>query len=415
MFSGGALTIVDLSLKIIASSGTSLFCALLLGTALAAAAAPEPWIARAGEIEATYKAYEDRLDRFHASFKLLLKEEAPDLLPLLQKEAPAPVVHGYQILPKLVPNVAPPAQRPRAEIRSYSWTWTRKMLGLESEKLAAAEAELARARTAPAPDRRALYTKLAADYAPLAVGHVMIDNHIQYNRLWQNEIAANRAFYDSQTRLVDAVLERQAIRDAASNGPREEALSRDIRAATYEVFPPAFVRVERPAPRRWIVRVPFVTDIEDRKFLRAFEAAVEESWRVTDGEDEYRAVIALTRLSPRRLYKGKPPKKGEPIDLAKHMALFPPGSAVLTTGAAATHVNGGRFIIVGANEIKPHDLAHEFGHILGFKDVYFRGYRDLGEEGFDVQEIIAEPDDIMGAPGWGPVRKGHFTRLIETR
>ena len=43
--------------------------------------------------------------------------------------------------------------------------------------------------------------------------------------------------------------------------------------------------------------------------------------------------------------------------------------------------------------------AHEFGHILGFKDAYFRGYRDLGADGFEVMEVVADVDDIMGASG----------------
>jgi hypothetical protein len=44
-------------------------------------------------------------------------------------------------------------------------------------------------------------------------------------------------------------------------------------------------------------------------------------------------------------------------------------------------------------------LAHEFGHVLGLRDAYFRGYRDLGADGYQVMEVVADPDDIMGAPG----------------
>ncbi len=394
--------------------------AFLIPPAASAAPAPEPWVARGDEVEASYKSYTARLDRFYASFTDLLKKEAPDLIP----PEPAPVAHGYQLLPKLLPDAAPSAKLPRAEIRAYTWPWTRAMIGREAEKLDALEAGLARARTAPTPDRRALYAKLVTDYSPLPVGKIMIDNHIQYNRLWQNNIAANRAFYDRQTILENAVVERQAVRDAleapgdaASRRAlqsREEALSRDIHDATDEISPPAFIRVERPTPHSWIVRIPFVTDIEDEKFLQSFRSAVESSWHMTDGEDDYRVAVSITRISTARLYQGSstpPPKTGDPIDIPKHLALFPPGSAVLTTGATITYVTGAHCIVIGTNELKPHDLAHEFGHILGFKDVYFRGYKDLGVEGFDVQEVIAGVDDIMGS---GPVRKGHFTRLIET-
>jgi hypothetical protein len=86
---------------------------------------------------------------------------------------------------------------------------------------------------------------------------------------------------------------------------------------------------------------------------------------------------------------------------------------VLTTGATTTHVTAGRCIALGPQEITPHTLAHEFGHILGFKDVYFRGYRDLGVDGYQVIEVVADLEDIMGAPGSGPVLRLHFERLIK--
>ena len=80
-----------------------------------------------------------------------------------------------------------------------------------------------------------------------------------------------------------------------------------------------------------------------------------------------------------------------------------PGGAVLTTGANSTHVLG-RSINVGPHDIAPNPLAHEFGHILGFVDRYFRGYRDQGPDGFEVLEVVIDPEDIMSAPGlaaWG--------------
>ncbi|HYY25615.1 MAG TPA: hypothetical protein VE689_09005, partial [Candidatus Udaeobacter sp.] len=52
-------------------------------------------------------------------------------------------------------------------------------------------------------------------------------------------------------------------------------------------------------------------------------------------------------------------------------------------------------------------------HILGFKDAYFRGYKDLGKDGFQVMEVVADPDDIMGAAGTGAVLRSHFEKLLE--
>jgi hypothetical protein len=162
-----------------------------------------------------------------------------------------------------------------------------------------------------------------------------------------------------------------------------------------------------------MVHVPFYTDIEDAAFVQSFQTTVESVWHVRDGEDEFRVQLTITSISTTQLYgQGTAPVKGEAIDLQAHIARFPPGGGVLTTGANSIHVTG-RCIALAPHDLAPHVLAHEFGHILGFKDVYFRGYQDLGADGYQVMEVIADPEDIMGAPGSGPVLRRHFERIIE--
>ena len=410
----------------------------------------EPWLARGNEIEAAYKAYWERLQRLYATLTAMLEKEALDLIPRLKKAEPKPVVHGYQVLPKLIPDEPKPSTPPRARVAVYSWPWTGAMIDREVKKIESLEADLSCMATLPPAEIRAVYERLVAAYAPLPESQRLIDSHIQYNRLWQKDIATRRAIYDRQTHLKDAVVERQAIRDALAVAEdssfrkaleslpagtikldlsmprreveielrkREEALTREIHEATDQITLPRFLGVEQPSPRRWIISIPFYTDIEDKQFLKDFESAIVNTWRFVEDGEEYGVSLSFSHFSLRRLYQGadvRPPKKGEPIDLAKHCALFPDSAAVLTTGAISTHVTAGRCIVLGPHDIAPHVLAHEFGHILGFKDVYFRGYKDLGADGFAVEEVIAEPDDIMGAPGTGPVRSRHFERLIRS-
>ena len=107
-----------------------------------------------------------------------------------------------------------------------------------------------------------------------------------------------------------------------------------------------------------------------------------------------------------------PPTVGAHVDLAVHTALFPAGSATVTTGAGTTHANAGS-ILLGPGEVRPHLLAHEFGHILGFHDRYFRGYHDLGRDGFEVVEVVADPDDLMGNPDDGIVPQRYYDLILD--
>ncbi|HSP97798.1 MAG TPA: hypothetical protein VL049_11205 [Candidatus Dormibacteraeota bacterium] len=409
---------------------------------------------RAEAAEARYRAYTDRLRHYYDALCAHVQAEAPDLYPKLQEAPPKPVVYGYQILPKLLPLPTPgqmPAQRPRATSKWYSWPWTEQKIDTEMKKLDAVTAVLDRVATLPPADRHPVYEKLVDEYPGLPAAERNIDDHVQYNRTWQADVVRRRAMYDTNTHLHDAVLERQAILDAldarddgafaaalkavpgvdttcarAGLEPqlraREAALAREIHDVIDEVDPPKHLRLEQPSPHVWIVRVPFVTDIDDAEFVAGVRRAIESLWYVQDGGDEFRVELSFTHISPDELYRRRagcesgggssecrPPKKGDKIDVGRHVGLFPRGAAVLTTGSNMTYVWGGA-IVLGPEDAGPHLLAHEFGHMLGFRDEYFRGYRDLGADGFLMMEVVAEPDDVMG--GAGPVRRHQFERLI---
>jgi len=406
-----------------------------------AAAPPPAYVERGDAVEAPYRTYADRLRRAYEALSARVEREAPQLAAALRGPPPTPVRAGYQILPKLVADVPAPAAPPRATSAHYSWPWTEQLIERDTHELDGFEAELTRATSLGLAERTPAYEKLVPAYRRLADSQHTIDAHIHYNRLWQSAIATEKPAYDRLTALHAAVLERQAVQDAlgASDdaafrgtlagipgvdpaGPRdaieiqlrerETRLSREIRAATGALGPPPFVRGEHPHAHVWVIRVPVYTDIDDRAFLHACRHAVESAWRVRDGEDSFRVRLAISRIPASRLYARPVPRQGDSIDVNAHAALFPAGGGVLTTGAALTHVAAGRCIALGPHDLAPHTLAHEFGHVLGFKDVYFRGYRDLGADGYEVMEVIADPDDIMGAPGFGPVRRHHFETLL---
>jgi hypothetical protein len=217
-------------------------------------------------VEARYQSYLEPLTRFFEALSARLGSDAPDLVARLREAQPVPVPYGYGILPTLVPDPPRPSPLPRIASVSYSWRRTEGFVDRDLGKLEKLEARLAPPTTAASgEDRRREWSDMVEEYRTLAANQKLIASHIQYNRLWQGEIARRRAYYDAQTVLHDAVLEQQGFQDALEAGDevlaphlraRVDALSRRIHHEIDKISPLEFLRIERPSSHRWIVAVP---------------------------------------------------------------------------------------------------------------------------------------------------------------
>lgn len=413
---------------------------------------PDPsvaYIERGHKTEAHQKAHHERLDRFYEELSEAIRQAAPDLLPEIAP--PPPDVHGYQILPTIAADGPASVPGTKSKVVAFSWNATDIWIERQMGALERLEMKLGTLPRVPAPKSRASYESLAADYKTVVRQRRRIDSNIQYNWLWQKKIAENRPLFDRLKKTQDAVLERDTIESAlasrsdaelraagvklgvdaapgaqslrAALSERLRVINEGIAAATRWVSPPDFAKIEHPAPGQWLVRVPLYTDVTDSTFVRDFKNAIEGWWHVDKGDVEFRVELAVRTLSPEQLYCDQPddasgskadcapPANGAEIDLEAHVARFPDDGAVLTTGATTIKLSGPRAIVLAPHDTTPRVLAHEFGHILGIPDAYFRGYRDLGAEGFEITEL-ADLTDIMGASGAGPVLPHHFERLV---
>jgi hypothetical protein len=164
-----------------------------------------------------------------------------------------------------------------------------------------------------------------------------------------------------------------------------------------------------------VLPVTLVTDIGDEAFLEVFREAVLGVWARSPAAREaaFRVELEIERVAPEMLYPEGVPDPDTVLEDGEHLARFPEGAVVLTTGAASTHAWAGRSIHLGTDPLRPRTLAHEFGHLLGFTDAYLRSFEGDPADPYGV--VLVEwggiRNDLMGDPGRGPLTVQMIERL----
>jgi len=315
---------------------------------------------------------------------------------LQQQDAPPAVSsrYGFGMLPGIVDTPLP--ANPPVSVFNYSWPITDGYIAGEKIKLDQADASLRNLSSVSSEEKSTAIRNLILEYRKLLVNQRTIDQYVQYNQFWQRAIAQNRTRFDQLTKVYDLLKSDEAN------------TARAIREVLGKPDVPAFIKIDRSMPDSVIVRVPVYTDIVDEEFLAKAKSAIEQTWQVQDGDVKYLLEIEFREVPPTV-------EQGTRIDVRAHATRFPEDGAVLTTGAQATHSLVGRYVALAPGDLSTRTLAHEFGHILGFRDGYIRGYRDLGDRGFEILELTSVFDDIMSAPREGHVQVEHFKLLVEGR
>ena len=369
---------------------------LLFGFALVPhfAAAQAPFDVRGKTVEAHRQAMQTRIAALRAAILDTLKAAAPDLVPRLDPAAP-PVPQGYQLLPRIVPDLPqPPETGHRASL--YSWPWTDTLIMRGDVRLDSLDGSVVRPNK-----QRADYDRLVTEFNGILADRRIIDAHVEHNWFWQRAIAADTGRFGTSSRMIE--------RQLSGSGPASVAPPN---------MPVVRMTLVDSSKRPVIVRVPIVTDIEDTTFVRAVQAIIEGVWkREIDGQ-VHQLRLDVQFVTPRSLYcpapsppSCAPPARGAVIDLQRHVARFESNIGILTTGGTTPHVLGGRAMILGPRDVTSRTLGHEFGHVLGFDDAYLRGYRALGDDGYAIIELIPDRGDIMAASGISVAQPRHFEQL----
>jgi hypothetical protein len=383
---------------------------------------PRPaYLQRGDEVEQRYRAHRENLEKFFAALRSQVVANAPELEPRLLP--PADVPFGYQIVPNLLPDPPRTSQRSRIKLSPFSWPRTDSIIGRGRDALANLRIKLDTMDRVPG-DRKSAYTPIVDEYRRLVDGQKFMASLVEYNRLWQSEIARNTPSYKVNNQLKDIAFARQALLDSIANRDENFRLSAQARIASYqgrldEVLKkaptPDFIHIDHASEHVWQVHVPMYTDITDSAFVERSREIIESGWHVVDGSDDFSVKLDIRRVPPSELYANTTvPAKGQHIDISAHVQRFPPNGIVFTTGANTTYVLG-RAIILGPHAIPRKTLVHEFGHMLGFRDGYFRSFEDLGINGYNVVEAIFDPDDVLTTPENGKASRQHFDLILKEK
>ncbi|MFZ9595479.1 MAG: hypothetical protein ACO3A2_05315 [Bdellovibrionia bacterium] len=141
-----------------------------------------------------------------------------------------------------------------------------------------------------------------------------------------------------------------------------------------------------------IISIPIATDIQNKRFLKEFEGAVDTHWNGSSWAKHHQVSFHIQWTFVKKNASFAQKKE----DLKVHLKKFPAHHLILTSGAPITHVSNDA-LILGPGKTTPRTLAHEFGHLLGFNDCYLRTLTSQGLFGLAILEWDNPiyPDDLM--------------------
>jgi hypothetical protein len=188
--------------------------------------------------------------------------------------------------------------------------------------------------------------------------------------------------------------------DRLSENPKAQEMARFFnhgaavvreKFAPRRVWQPRYLPAELPSNQTIILEIG--TDIQDRDFLREFEGAVQLHWNFSPW-GRGRGVEFKIR------WKGQPPardvlnRERSIEDYVKELKKTE--RPFVTTGARWTYVDQ-TVMVLSPGRISVRVLAHEFGHLLGFDDCYYRVVEEAGPFGQRLVEWENPfyPDELM--------------------
>jgi hypothetical protein len=347
------------------------------------------------------------LENARGVLRVRAQAENPDFVARLYLERPRRA--GYQVVPAIRHD------KPLASVTPRQRTYSLEVLHERVAPILREAVDLnERAFAKPSPALEPLVTEFGRLRGQLHD----LEERFAYHSQWQRAVVEQGAFFAERNRIAASIGEMQAVQASGGSADRVAALRQAVQERVTEFAPTTNLAIKINGDGIRILPVAVYTDIEDEEFLQAFREGVESAFKDSEAARSQRFAVRLEirHLTATELYPQGAPARGTAISVKEHLARYPEGALILTTGGKSTHSWVGRNITLGPDPITPRTLAHEFGHLLGFSDAYLRSYQGDPRDPYGVVllEWTGLIDNLMGSPAVGRVTEAMIETLIDT-
>jgi len=366
-----------------------------------------PWQRALASLGAERDRFAADLEQARGGLIARAEREKPELVQRLLDKPAVPRRTGYGLLPDVEHDPSLRKREPRRQ--NYSLDSLTTVSATNFRDAALLRLGVAEESTAP-------LESLIVEYERLRPKLGNLDKHINYHSMWQQAAVDDAEFFARQNRIHARTVEwdrsRADLEPQASDSARWE-----IAELVAPFRPTPGLAIELDAAGARVLRVSVATDITDASFLEKFRRGVLAAFSESEAARarRFRVDLSFDRIAPESLHPGGSPEIGAAIDEDAHVAMFPSGALVLTTGAKRTHAFVGRYIQLGTDPTVPRSLAHEFAHLLGFKDAYLRAFEGTPDDPFGCVfvEWTGLRNDLMGNPSRGLVTVAMIDQLLQ--
>jgi hypothetical protein len=316
---------------------------------------------------------------------------------------PKPYPSGYGLIPDILPD------SPKSDRKPYRNNYSLERL---TERLSLIVRDIALLESEHFHDAEA--TGSTAEFIRIRKVLDNLDEHIKYHALWQSTVLKHAQWYAKRRPLAHRA---RALMKAVESGASQKKIDA-LGSGIVDALKP-FERVAHSisctrSNGGLVLVMSIETDIENGPIKRAFSEALTTYFSGSTGQGPLRVEARFIERKVQGLYGELVPTIGSRIHEKSHLDKFGTRRLILTTGANSIHAILGRAIFLPSRPVTPRKLAHEAGHLLGFRDVYLRHFTGPKRPRYGAifHEWAGLENDLMGNSHGGVVSARMRDKLV---